>query len=525
MNQKLLITALGTALALAYVSSATTAPPKAPKPDPNRVLIQFKPGAKAGVQAALRAAGARVHHQFDQIDTLAATVPARALEGLRRNPNVVLVEPDQLRYPSAQTVPYGIDDVQARDVWDADRDGAIDVGAPTGQGITVCVIDSGINVAHEDFAGVNIIGGTPGNKWKYDNCAHGTHVAGTIAAASNDTGVVGVSPGKVSLFIAKVFGDETEGNCVWSRASELMNAAAQCADAGAKVINMSLSGGASKAEQKMFDNLYRRGILSVAAAGNHGNPANPVDPYVYPSSYDSVVSAGATDVNRQLASFSAKNDQVELTAPGVNVLSTVPYLDPVLVSGGETYEASPLSNTFKGSATAELAAGGLCGATDAAWSGKVVLCQRGGGLAFLVKAQNAYQSGAKAVVIANNVEGAPNFTLGDDLSVIPPIPVTGVTLAIGNELLAEHIAHQTTVDTVVQWGVSNYDYFNGTSMATPHVAGVAALIWSANPSWSNVQIREAMGATAVDLGAPGYDTSFGWGLVQAKAALDELQGH
>ena len=62
-------------------------------------------------------------------------------------------------------------------------------------------------------------------------------------------------------------------------------------------------------------------------------------------------------------------------------------------------------------------------------------------------------------------------------------------------------------------------------MATPHVAGVAALIWSANPSWTNYQIREALDATAQDLGAPGYDTSFGWGLVQAKAALDELQNN
>src|SRR3990170_1373524 len=180
MNQKLLVTALGAALALAYASGATTAPGKAPKPDPNRVLIQFKPDGKAQVQAALRAAGAKVHYQFDQIDAVAATVPAQALAGLRRNPNVVLVEPDQPRYPSAQEVPYGIDAVQARDVWDADRDGAIDTGAPTGQGILVCVVDSGINQAHEDLAGVDIVGGTPGKKWKFDNCAHGTHVAGTI---------------------------------------------------------------------------------------------------------------------------------------------------------------------------------------------------------------------------------------------------------------------------------------------------------------------------------------------------------
>jgi subtilisin family serine protease len=70
---------------------------------------------------------------------------------------------------------------------------------------------------------------------------------------------------------------------------------------------------------------------------------------------------------------------------------------------------------------------------------------------------------------------------------------------------------------------NGYALLSGTSMATPHVSGVAALIWSANPSWTNQQIRAALDVTAQDLGAPGYDTSFGWGLVQAKAALDELQ--
>jgi len=61
-------------------------------------------------------------------------------------------------------------------------------------------------------------------------------------------------------------------------------------------------------------------------------------------------------------------------------------------------------------------------------------------------------------------------------------------------------------------------------MATPHVSGVAALIWSANPSWTNVQIREAMAATAMDLGEAGRDVYFGYGLVQAKDALNYLGG-
>ncbi len=61
-------------------------------------------------------------------------------------------------------------------------------------------------------------------------------------------------------------------------------------------------------------------------------------------------------------------------------------------------------------------------------------------------------------------------------------------------------------------------------MATPHVSGVAALIWSANPYWTNVQIRTALIGSAMDLGAGGRDVYYGYGLVQAKAALDLLGG-
>ena len=71
---------------------------------------------------------------------------------------------------------------------------------------------------------------------------------------------------------------------------------------------------------------------------------------------------------------------------------------------------------------------------------------------------------------------------------------------------------------------SGYEAWGGTSMATPHVSGVAALLWSANPKWTNVQIREAMAMTAMDLGDDGWDPHYGYGLVQALDALEYLQG-
>lgn len=524
MKQTTLVSALGVSLALMFSAAAMTASSQARNPDPDRVLIKFKHGSKALVQSALKAANARVHYSFDHIDTFAATVPAHALNGLRRNPNVEFIEVDQVRKPAAQAVPYGIDMVQAREVWDADHDNTIDPGAPTGDGMLVCVIDSGIHAAHEDFAGVDIVGGFPAGKWDFDNCGHGTHVAGTIVAANNNVGVVGVSPGKASLFIVKVFGNDGVGSCAWAFSSQLIDAANRCADAGAKVINMSLGGGASRGEEMAFRSLNKRGVLSIAAAGNHGNPANAVDAYSYPASYDSVVSVAAVDSSKALAGFSAKNDQVELAAPGVGVLSTTPFVFPPVVSGADSYASVPLTNTFQGQASAALVNGGLCNtaAPDSSWAGKVVLCQRGGGT-FLLKTQNVASSGGVATVIYNNIAGALNATLGDNLAVIPQIPAVALTLVDGQALLASHVGDTTTVDSVLQTHANGYELYNGTSMATPHVAGVAALIWSAHPGWTNQQVRDALDATAQDRGAAGYDTSYGWGLVQAKDALLELQ--
>ncbi|MGH8077745.1 MAG: protease inhibitor I9 family protein, partial [Lysobacter sp.] len=145
MKQKVLVLALGGSLALMFSAAAMTASPANAGPDPNRVLVKFKHGSKGLVQSALKSARATIHYSFDNIDTFAATVPAQALNGLRRNPNVEFIELDQVRKPAAQTVPYGIDLVQARDVWDVNRDGVIDSGAPTGDGMLVCVIDSGIH--------------------------------------------------------------------------------------------------------------------------------------------------------------------------------------------------------------------------------------------------------------------------------------------------------------------------------------------------------------------------------------------
>ncbi|HZI67769.1 MAG TPA: S8 family serine peptidase [Thermoanaerobaculia bacterium] len=472
---------------------------------PGRFMVKFRERGHHG--DVVRAAGGSPVHEFPELGVVAAWLPEPALRGLAHNPNVILIEVDPLRYALAQSTPYGIPMVQADQVSE---------GAGVGN-VKVCVIDSGYYLDHEDLQDSNVAGtnnvGT-GN-WFEDSCGHGSHVAGTISALSNTVGVVGVlRSGSVPLHIIKVFNGSS---CAWTYSSDLINALNLCRAAGAKVVSMSLGGdGASVNEETAFNSAWSAGVLSVAAAGNGGSSA----PH-YPASYGSVLSVAAVDSARNVAGFSQKNAQVDVAAPGVGVLSTIPLAETNSVTtGGVTYTGSWIENAARTTGvTAALADGGTCLATGP-WSGKVVLCERGGGT-FLFKVQNVQASGGVAAVIYNNVAGGFSGTLGAGSS--SAIPAIGITQANGQFLVANRIGTLATVVSRTQAG-STYASWSGTSMATPHVSGVAALVWGHNPFWTNAQIRSALETTAEDRGVAGWDTSYGWGIVRAKAALDSLNG-
>ncbi|ABK39419.1 S8 family peptidase [Aeromonas hydrophila] len=350
----------------------------------DRYLVQLKPGAEAAVLAQSKGMGGELALSLPEQHALALWLPAAAATALAHNPNVLWVEPDAKRYASAETLPYGIPMVQAPQLSDA----------AAGE-VLVCIIDSGYSGGHPDLPhGAQVQGSNDAGtgSWSSDENGHGTHVAGTIAAVGgNDQGVVGVLPNQsVPLQIVKVFGANG-----WAYSSNLVGALNACKQGMSNrgfthmVINMSLGGSVpSKTEEQAFNQAYGQNVLSVAAAGNAGNTSKS-----YPASYGSVVSVAAIDANKQLAYFSQRNDQVELAAPGVSVLSTVP---------------------------------------------------------------------------------------------------------------------------------TGYAYYSGTSMATPHVVGVAALVWSQRLECSNDQLRQTLRSSAQDLGALGRDNSYGYGLVQAKAAADRM---
>jgi len=506
-----------------------------------RVWVSYQSGRKAEVFQALDRVNVSVHYDFPELEAYVVSLPAAALSGILHNPFVLEVEVDPVRVPieplkssietrladtidvSGQIVPWGIDAVQARDVWDPDRDAIVDEGDPSGEGIKVCIIDTGYYGAHEDLKDVG--DGVTGmsqvdDDWTHDGGAHGSHVAGTISALNNGLGVVGVSPGVVDLHIVKIFDDDG----LWvskGHASDLTAAIYECQAAGANVISMSLSGtGSNTKEETAFNDLYEAGILHVAAAGNH-QLETPGELH-YPASYDSVISVAAIDSELVIADFSAQNEPVELAAPGVAVLSTIPSWEMNTVSVDDLdLSVNHVEFAAYGNAAGTLVDGGLCLSTGD-WADDVVLCKRGD-ISFYDKVMNVQDSGGVAAIIYNNVENEDLYaTLGDGNT--SEIVAVSTTLENGQLLLSKVDSLATVSTFVLDEPLNGYEAWGGTSMATPHVSGVAALIWSAEPTWTNVQIRKALVSTAVDLGEEGRDVMFGFGLVQAADALAYLEG-
>ena len=283
------------------------------QPEKVRVFLEFKGKPDVG---AVHLAGGKVLHSYTLLENvLAVEVPVNALNGLLLNPNVVGVEFDAEVQASgkpapsqpAQKLPWGVDRVDA------------DLANNTGAGVTVCVVDTGIDKDHPDLQ-ANIVGGrnfvakgatVDPTKWDDDN-GHGTHVAGTIAAVDNTIGVVGVAP-SASLLAAKVLNRQGSGYL-----SDVIAGVDYCVQNGAKVVSMSLGSNSDvQAFHDAVDAANANGVLLVAAAGNdYGGTVS------YPAAYDSVVAVSATDSADNLASFSNVGPQVELAAPGVSILST-----------------------------------------------------------------------------------------------------------------------------------------------------------------------------------------------------------
>ncbi|CAH0344522.1 S8 family peptidase [Bacillus sp. CECT 9360] len=228
-------------------------------------------------------------------------------------------------------VPPGIKMIRARSVW---REGF------KGENIVVAVIDTGCEQGHMDLAG-QIIGGynftddfngDPANF--ADNNGHGTHVCGTVAAAENGDGVVGVAP-KARLLVLKVLTGAGEGTTE-NIASAVNYAVRWTGPNGEKVrvISMSLGGPDDDlALHSAISNAVQNNIMVVCASGNEGDGDSETNEYSFPAAYPEVVAVGSVNPVKRISSFSNSNGEVDLVAPGEHVVSTYPGNQYAALSG------------------------------------------------------------------------------------------------------------------------------------------------------------------------------------------------
>ncbi|WP_317987931.1 S8 family serine peptidase [Hyalangium gracile] len=515
-----------------------------------RFLIRYRDAE--GVSAShVSGLGDKVLRVFQRVPAVVARLTPEEREALATDPSVEFIEPDAprsslglsapvsarvaqqtVRQGSAGEYTPGLHMVEAPWVWDKEQDGILDLGAPTGEGIKVCVIDSGIDPEHPELKGT-LLGGkdfvddddTP---WDGDakgwGEGHGTHVAGIIAAqlgsgsanVSPDmsaNGVVGVAPG-ARLLIARVLNKE---GVAW--ASDIIAGLEWCQQQGAHVASLSLGGGGeSRMEFEAFKSAAAHGMLVIAAAGNTGGPLD------YPAAYSSVLAVGAVDQSMRRAPFSAHGGNLSLMAPGVSVLSTIIREQGTISQvevGDIPYSSRPLYLAPAGRTTGRLvdcgdgASPGSC--REATCDGFVAYVDRSDRVPAHVQLTYVMKQGARAVIFGDVArEGDQGvLSIGRRGSWVPGALVSH-DMGVSMRRMAGFPAH-------VKLHKSDYAFSSGTSMAAPHVTGVAALVWSARPSLTAAQVRKLLESTAKDLGAPGKDWDNGYGLVQSSAALEALE--
>ena len=277
----------------------------------------------------------------------------------------------------------------------------------TGEGVTVAIIDTGVNPFGRDsfgpigdsrvLRGYNAIAGLPGG---IDFEGHGTHVAGVVGQETdNGIGVAGIAYGANILPVKSlsIFGVGVD--------SWIIRGIRWATDQGADVINLSLgSFDASQAFEDAVNYAYENGVTVVAAAGNSGDGE-----VMYPAAYENCIAVGAVNYIKVLTDYSNYGDTLDLVAPGGD----------------------------------------------------------------------------------NNVD-------------------------LNGDGYADGILQENFGFFGLNWG---FWYYAGTSFASPHVAGIAALVKSFHPDYGPDEIWLVLQDTAQDLGDPGWDARYGHGLVDAYAAV------
>ncbi|GAA0197041.1 S8 family peptidase [Haladaptatus pallidirubidus] len=269
------------------------------------VNIGYK--SQAGRQAAQNAAS-DVVREF-KFDALTIRAQKQAVTGLQQRDDLRYVEENGTVKALAQTLPWGVDRVDAE---------VAHSNGETGSGADIAIIDTGIDSTHPDLqanlgTGQSFVttGGYPA--WQDDH-GHGTHCAGIADAVNNSQGVVGIST-EATLHAVKVLTAAGSGTT-----SDVAAGIEYTADQGWDVGSLSL--GSDSSSQTLKDACQyaqNKGVLLVAAAGNSGPCTDCVG---YPAANSSVMAVSSANKNDGLSSFSSQGSEVEIAAPGSNIYST-----------------------------------------------------------------------------------------------------------------------------------------------------------------------------------------------------------
>ena len=418
---------------------------------------------------------------------------------------------------------YGLHKIDAGHAWDVTT-GSNDV--------IVAVVDTGVDYTHPDLA-ANMWTDATGHhgydfvnhdNYPMDDNGHGTHCAGIIGAVGNNgLGVVGVN-WHTKIMAVKALDATGSGG-----SSTLASGLCWAADNGADVISNSWGPGGRAPSIPIFEDAiryaYSQGCIIVFAAGN----SNDNVAFYSPANMPEVITVAASDYNDNRASFSNWGDNIVVSAPGVDILSTFPISFGIRAasvhvtfpqeSSIDSLGCSYSIPTPSQGITANLIYSGLGhpeNFTGINVTGKIALIKRvgGGDIYFRDMVQNAYNAGAVGAIVYWDGDTLFRATLQQPSS----IPAASISSEDGQWLFSLlQSSDHVTLNLCVQ--LDDYMRMSGTSMACPHVAGLAALLLANNSLLTNDQIKRIIAGSADDINSPGWDRTSGFGRINASRAL------
>ncbi|WP_238457381.1 S8 family peptidase [Alkalihalophilus pseudofirmus] len=269
--------------------------------DAERYMVTFEGAIDTEL---IEDAGGEVHETIELIQAASATLPKENVSGLLAHEEVAAIEIDQ-EVEITSVYDWGTNTIQAPAAW---------ANGIAGDGVRVAVIDTGVDFNHNDLTVIDSVSFVQEEETANDENGHGTHVAGIIAA--NGT-LLGTAPNS-ELYVVKALDKNGTGFH-----SNVVKGIEWALERDIDVINLSIGGNhPSRTLEQAIQKAYENGVLLVAAGGNNGTASGSEPTVEYPAKYEQVIAVAATDANDNRASFSATGPEIEVSAPGVGVIST-----------------------------------------------------------------------------------------------------------------------------------------------------------------------------------------------------------